>query len=126
DAALAEPAGPVVPRTEPMRVIGGAGEIGNEVAAEINSGGDGARLGTTEAGQLSPEERAIILDAQALQLRGTAYRLKGRNAEARQALEQAGRQAVSVRQGRVVSIIRLRSQILAESGAAFEGSGDAA
>ncbi|WP_245612125.1 CHAT domain-containing protein [Sphingomonas changbaiensis] len=126
DAALAELDRPVVPLTEPMRVIGGAVEIGNDVAAEINSGTASERLGTTEAGQLTPEERAIILDAQALQLRGTVYRLKGRNAEALPLLEEALRQAQSVRQGRVVSIIRLRSQILAETGAALEGSGNAA
>jgi hypothetical protein len=82
DAALAELDRPVTPLTEPMLVIGGAVEIGNDVAAEINSGAASERLGTTEAGQLTPEERAIILDAQALQLRGTVYRLNGRNAEA--------------------------------------------
>lgn len=125
-AALSELDRPVVPLTESMRVIGGAVEIGNDVAAEINSGTGSARLGTTEAGQLTPEERAIILDAQALQLRGTIFRLQGRHAEALQALETAGRQAISVRQGRVVSILRLRSQILAETAAALEASGDMA
>jgi CHAT domain-containing protein len=124
-AALAELDKPVTPLTQPMRVIGGAVEIGNEVAAEINSGTGSERLGTTEAGQLTPEERAIILEAQALQLRGTVYRLQGRNAEARQALEQALAQALSVREGRVVSIIRLRSQILSEIGATLEAAGDA-
>jgi CHAT domain-containing protein len=126
DAALAELDKPVVPLSQPMLVIGGAVEIGNDVAAEINSGTASERLGTTEAGQLTPEERAIILDAQALQLRGTVYRLDGRNAEALKALEDALHQAESVRQGRVVSIIRLRSQILAETGATLEASGDAA
>jgi CHAT domain-containing protein len=126
DAALAELDRPVVPLTEPMLVIGGAVEIGNDVAAEINSGAASERLGTTEAGQLTPEERAIILDAQALQLRGTVYRLEGRNGEALTALQEALRQAESVRQGRVVSIIRLRSQFLAETGAALEASGDVA
>lgn len=126
DAALAELDRPVTPLDEPMRVIGGAVEIGNEVAAHINAGATGgARLGTTEAGQLTPEERSVILDAQALQLRGTVFRLKGDNAQASAALETANRQALSVRDGRVVSIVRLRSQILAESAAAAEASGDA-
>lgn len=125
DEALAELDRPVAPLAEPMRVIGGAVEIGNEVAAEINSGAPGAeRLGATEASQLTPEERAIILDAQALQLRGTVDRLKGRYAEARDALQRAGDQALSVRRGRVVSIIRLRSQILAELAASLEALGD--
>ncbi|MCV4566638.1 hypothetical protein OFB72_29225, partial [Escherichia coli] len=70
DDALVELDRPVVPLLQPMRVIGGAVEIGNEVAAEINSGApDGVRLGTTEASQLTPDERAVIIDAQALQLR---------------------------------------------------------
>jgi CHAT domain-containing protein len=126
DEALKELDRPVVPLSQPMLVIGGAVEIGNDVAAEINSGTASERLGTTEAGQLTPEERAIILDAQALQLRGTVYRLQGRNADALKALEESLRQAESVRRGRVVSIIRLRSQILAETGAALEASGNPA
>jgi CHAT domain-containing protein len=125
DEALVELDRPVVPLLQPMRVIGGAVEIGNEVAAEINSGApDGVRLGTTEASQLTPDERAVIIDAQALQLRGTVYRLKGRYAEARDLLQRAGDQALSVRRGRVVSIIRLRSQILAELAASLEALGD--
>lgn len=126
DAALAALDAPVTPLTEPMRVIGGAVEIGNQVAAQINSGSVRERLGTTEAGQLSPEERAVILDAQALQLRGTILRLEGKHSQAREALEQAANQALSVRSGRVVSIVRLRSQILAESAAAFEAEGNVA
>ena len=125
DAALVELDRAVVPLTEPMQVIGGAVEIGNQVAAEINAAGR-ERLGSSEAGQLTPEERAVILDAQAMQLRGTALRLKGRNAEALTALERAGQQALSVRSGRVVSIVRLRSQILAEAAAVLEAQGDVA
>lgn len=125
--ALAELDRPVAPLDEPMQVVGGSVEIGRQVAAEINAGATGGRrLGTTEAGQLTPEERALILDAQAQQLRGTVYRLQGRTGEALAVLEEAARQALSVRSGRIVSIVRLRSQILAESAAAFEASGDAA
>jgi CHAT domain-containing protein len=126
DAAIAELDRAVTPLSEPMRVIGGAVEIGNQVAAEINSGPGNEQLGTTEAGQLTPEERAVILDAQALQLRGTVMRLRGDNARARDLLENAMRQAMSVRSGRVISIVRLRSQILAESAATLEAQGDAA
>jgi len=126
DEALAALDSPVPALTEPMRVIGGAVEIGNQVAAQINSGSVQERLGTTESGQLSPEERAVILDAQALQLRGTVFRLRGQHAQAREALEKAAEQALSVRSGRVISIVRLRSQILAEGAAAFEAEGNIA
>ncbi len=124
DAALAELDQPVTPLVEPMRVIGGAVEIGTQVAAEINAAPGAEQLGTTEAGQLTPEERAVILDAQALQLRGTVARLSGQNAPAGALLDQALGQVMSVRSGRVVSIMRLRSQILAESAAVLEAQGD--
>jgi CHAT domain-containing protein len=126
DAALAELDRAVTPLAEPMRVIGGAVEIGSQVAAEINSAPGAEQLGTTEAGQLTPEERAVILDAQAMQLRGTVLRLQGRQAEARALLDRAMQQAMSVRGGRVISIVRLRSQILAEAAAAAEAQGDQA
>lgn len=125
DEALALLDRPVVPLPQGMRVIGGAIEIGRQVAAEINAGEPtGERLGSSEAGTLTPEERAVILDAQALQLRGTVLRLQGQYGPARAALERAGTQAISVRDGRVVSIIRLRAQILAETAAAAEAEGD--
>jgi CHAT domain-containing protein len=127
DQAVLELDRPVPPLDEPMRVIGGAVEIGNRVAAEINAGATASeQLGSTEAGQLSPEERAVILDAQAMQLRGTILRLQGRHADAREMLDRAGEQALSVRNGRVVSILRLRAQILAEAGAAYEAQGEMA
>ena len=124
DDALVELDRKVPPVDEPMRVIGGAVEIGNQVAAQINAGATRERLGTTEAGQLSAEERAVLIDAQAMQLRGTAFRLKGDYARAEQLLDAADAKAVSVRNGRVISIVRLRAQILAESAAAHEGAGD--
>ena len=125
DAALAALDRPVAALTESQPVIGGAVEIDRQVSAEINSGLPNAqRLGGTEQGSLSPEERAVILDAQASQLRGTALRLKGQPAEARVALEKALKDAVSIRDGRVVSIIRLRAQILSEIAAVLEDQGD--
>ncbi|ODU21028.1 MAG: CHAT domain-containing protein [Sphingomonas sp. SCN 67-18] len=125
DAALAVLDRPVVALAESQAVIGGAIEIDRQIAAEINSGLPNAqRLGGTEQGSLSPEERAVILDAQALQLRGTALRLKGQPGEARAALEKALKDAVSIRDGRVISIIRLRAQILSEIAAAQEAEGD--
>jgi len=116
---------PMLPLPDAMRVIGGSIEIGRQVAAEINAGAPvGERLGTDEAATLTPEERATILDAQALQLRGTVLRLQGDTDGARRALETAEEQAIAVRDGRVVSIIRLRTQILAERAATAEAAGD--
>lgn len=125
DAALGVLDRRVQPLPQPMRVIGGAIEIGSRVAAEINAGGAaGERLGSTEGGALTPEERAALLDAQALQLRGTVLRLQGSHAPARAALEASNAQALAVRSGRVVSITRLRAQILAEIAATLEAEGD--
>ncbi len=102
-------------------------EIGAQVAAEINSGLPvGQRLGATESSSLTPDERAKFLDAQAQQLRGTLLRLTGKPADGRVLLEQALADVLEVRDGRVVSVIRLRGQILTEMGLAFEASGDLA
>ncbi len=94
------------------------------IAGRIN--GDG-RLGTllnlVDDRKLSPQERAIIIDAQAKQLSATAKRLNGEFEGAQTSLLEALNQAVSVRDGRVVSIIRLRAQILAELGLVSEQLG---
>lgn len=127
DEALAKIDQPVTPMPEQFRLPQSAIEIGAQVAAEINSGLPvGQRLGATESTSLTPEERAKFLDAQALQLRGTLLRLKGRPAEGRQSLETALADVLQVRDGRVVSVIRLRAQILAETGLALEDEGDKA
>ncbi len=127
EAALGELDTPVAPLEAGLRLPGSAIEIGKQVAAEINSGLPAAeRLGATESASLSPDERALILDAQALQIRGTLLRLKGQPDAARPLLDRAMTQAISVRDGRVLSITRLRAQILAETGLAMEGLGDVA
>ncbi|WP_245648843.1 CHAT domain-containing tetratricopeptide repeat protein [Sphingomonas sanxanigenens] len=118
---------PMAQMDDPIPVRGSAIEIGADVAAEINSGLPVAqRLGATESTALTPVERAAILDAQAGQLRGTIWRLQGRPAEARTALEQALTDAVAVREGRIVSITRLRAQILAEIALSEEAGGNVA
>jgi CHAT domain-containing protein len=118
---------PVAPIVRPVRLPNSAIEIGSQVAAEINSGIPvGQRLGATEASALTPEERSVFLDAQALQLRGTLLRLSGKPAEGRAALEKAYNDVIEVRDGRVISVIRLRSQILAETGLALEQENDVA
>ncbi|WP_293883134.1 CHAT domain-containing protein [Sphingomonas sp.] len=125
EAALAVLDRPVAPVGQAIGQPGSAIEIGAQVAAEINSGVPVAqRLGATDSSTLTPDERAQIIDAQALQIRGTLSRLEGKPVEARAALDKAMVQAVSVRDGRVLSITRLRAQILAETGLALEASGD--
>lgn len=123
--ALARIEQPVTPLERQVRLPNSAIEIGAQVAAEINAGLPAAqRLGATESSALTPEERSIFLDAQALQLKGTLLRLTGRPAEGQAALDQAMNDVLAVRDGRVVSVIRLRSQILAETALAIEEQGN--
>jgi CHAT domain-containing protein len=125
DEALARLDQPVSPIQRTRQLPGSAIEIGVQVAAEINNGLPIAqRLGATESSALTIEERAIFLDAQAMQLRGTLLRLKGQPAQARSLFEQSMSDVLAVRDGRVLSVIRLRSQILAEMGLALEDEGD--
>ena len=69
------------------------------------------KLGQQLAGdtdELSPAEKAVILDGQALQLRGTSLRLKGDLAQATDALKQADSKLQAVRDGRVESVAWMR------------------
>jgi CHAT domain-containing protein len=121
DDALTRLNEPVAPIEVAKRLPGSAIEIGAQVAAEINSGVPiNQRLGATEATALTPEERARFLDAQALQLRGTLLRLKGQPDDSGPLFDQATSEILAIRDGRVVSVVRLRSQILAEAGLALE------
>lgn len=71
-------------------------------------------MGLIDDLKLTSDERAILLDAQAEQLKGSALRLLGRNDEARAAITNALARSVAVRNGRVVSIVRMRAQMLTE------------
>lgn len=64
--------------------------------------------------KLTDDEREQIIDAQALQLIGTAQRIQGDVDTAQLSLTTAYNRAVAVRDGRVQSITRLRAQILSE------------
>lgn len=111
----------------PIAVIGvGAGvEITPPLSAEINSSLPTARrLGATQSASLSPEERASILDSQALQLAATIQRLQGKPEPARALLVKALADAAAIREGRVTSITRLRAQIMAETALTHEDQGD--
>ncbi len=114
----------ILPGDNPQ-LANGMIEIGVQLAAEINAGVPLAqRVDPSGSAALTPEERAIFLDAQALQIRGTLLRLLGKPDESRAALEKAGHDVLAVRDGRVVSVIRLRSQILAETALSTEAVGD--
>jgi len=104
---------------------GGAVEIDARTAAAMNSGTqDAAASGLGQDTKLTVAERAAIIDAQAMQLRGTALRLLGKPAEARALLTKALADAVAIRDGRVTSITRLRAQLLAEIALTHEAQGN--
>ncbi|HKT85530.1 MAG TPA: CHAT domain-containing tetratricopeptide repeat protein [Novosphingobium sp.] len=110
-----------VPVFEPIPASGEAVSIDKRTAAGLNAAA-GTNL-TALLGQptrLPPQDRAAIIDAQALQLRGTALRLQGKPDEARQALALAYDSALKVQGGRVISIARLRAQILTELALGYE------
>ena len=99
--------------------------IGDQIAAEINgSNVNLASLGVKQETSLTPDERAAIIDAQALQLRGTILRLQGKPDEGRSSMTRALNDAIKIRDGRVVSIARLRAQILTEMALAEEDKGN--
>ena len=106
-------------------LAGGAVEIDAMAAAEMNSGAqDAAGGGLGRDTKLTVAERAAIIDAQAMQLHGTALRLLGRPEEARALLTKALAGAVAIRDGRVSSITRLRAQLLAEIALTHEAQGN--
>ena len=118
---------PVAPIPPPVKLPGSAIEIGAQVAAEINAGMPvSQRIGATDIASLTPDERASFLDAQAKSIEGTLLRLTGQPAQGRALLEQAQSSMTEIRNGRVVSIIRLRSQVTAEIGLALEDEGNQA
>ncbi|HEX8058651.1 MAG TPA: tetratricopeptide repeat protein, partial [Novosphingobium sp.] len=121
--AAAVLARPVVPIGE--LGAGTSVEITAPLSAEINSSLPAAqRMGGTQSATLSDEERAAILNAQALQLSATILRLQGKPTEARTMLVKALADATAIREGRVTSITRLRAQIMAETALTHEDQGD--
>jgi len=118
---------PIPPLTTGVTVSGDAVTLTPQIVAGVNSG-DNARVirQSNDRERLSPLERAQIIDAQATHLLGTVERLRG-NAQAAKTAQLKGlTDAIAVREGRVTSIIRLRSQMLGELALAEEASGDKA
>ncbi len=89
-----------------------AAEQGNAISAASNA--------------LTTLERAQLLDAQAAYLRATAVRTQGRPAEAAILLEKAYADLLNVRDGRIASVLWLRSQMLGELAETRERTGDVA
>ncbi len=77
--------------------------------------------GVSEA--LLPEEKADILDGQALQLRGSALRLENKETEAAASFAQANEKLAGVRGGNVSSVVWMRAQILGDRAAVAEQGG---
>ena len=100
-------------------------EISDPISSRINgSARSRSLLSFVDETKLSDRERAEIIDAQALQLLGTAQRINGDRKTARNSLTSAYNRAVTVRDGRVTSITRLRVQILSELALLAEAEGD--
>ncbi|MEH6788994.1 MAG: CHAT domain-containing protein [Parasphingorhabdus sp.] len=99
-------------------------EITAPISMRINGNAQTRNLlGFVDETKLSVTERAEIIDAQALQLLGTAQRLTGDQTAARTSLISAYNRSVAVRDGRVTSITRLRAQTLAELSLLAEAAG---
>lgn len=118
---------PIPPLTSGVTMAGGAVTLSPQAVAAVNSGGNARAVRqTADRERLSPFERAQIIDAQATHLLGTVERLRGNPQAAKTAQLKGLSDAIAVREGRVTSIIRLRSQMLGELALADEALGDAA
>lgn len=102
------------------------GFIDRPIAQRLNTDDEAiARLSGVDS-RLTPGEKAQMLDAQALYLRGAALRATGRLSEAKTALNGALAAFAAVRGGRVTSSAWLRAASLTELSAIAEREGRAA
>jgi CHAT domain-containing protein len=99
--------------------------IDRPIAGRLSAESPGASRLRGQEG-LTQEDKAQILDGQALQLRGTILRLRQRDAEAVAPFNQALDQLVAIRGGRIAATLWLRAQILGELAGIAEGRGDRA
>lgn len=114
DTALAELAKPVAPIAGANDTSLSEGRISPALADQINRENTALnRMGIADT-RLRASERAAILDAQALQIKGIALRLVGRYGEARTTLEAATRGFAGVRGGRIASAAFMASETFAE------------
>ena len=125
DGAAAILQTPIPPLTDAVKIEDGAVTLTPEIAAGINSGANARAVRqASDRERLTPVERAQIIDAQATHLLGTVERLRGNPGAAKSAQLKGLTDAIAVREGRVTSIIRLRSQMLGELALAEEALGD--
>ncbi|MEJ2457089.1 MAG: CHAT domain-containing protein, partial [Novosphingobium sp.] len=102
----------------------GTVRIDRMTSAGLNASTHTAMAGLLgQPARLSPQERAAIIDAQGLQLRGTVLRLQGHAKQAHDTFARAYEDVVQVHDGRVISIYRLRGQILSEMALSYEADG---
>ena len=99
------------------------GFIDVPLAQRLNTDDAALRALGSGSAVLSPEERATILDGQALYLRGAALAVTGELVGAQAALLQAQRDLARVRGGRVLSILWLRAAVASELGRVAERNG---
>ncbi len=127
DGAAALLQAPIPPLSTGVTVSGDAVTLTPQIVAGVNSG-DNARVirQSNDRERLSPLERAQIIDAQTTHLLGTVERLRGNARIAKTAQIKGLTDALAVREGRVTSIIRLRSQMLGELALTDEALGDKA
>lgn len=97
-------------------------QIDNALSERLAAESGGAQVG----GRLTVAERIALLDAQGTYLRASALRLQGDLPAADVALRQAYGAILAVREGRVVSLLWLRAQILGELADQAESRGDVA
>ena len=103
------------------------GEVDAATAAALNNSTPLARqLNVNLNLSLTPAEKVAVLDAQALALRGHILRLQGRSADANLTLVNVLYRLDQIRSGQVVSLARLRAQVLTDQAALAEGAGEPA
>ncbi|MET0376063.1 MAG: CHAT domain-containing tetratricopeptide repeat protein, partial [Rhizorhabdus sp.] len=101
------------------------GEISGDIAEDLNrESKEMNNLGGALDGQLQPFERAQVLDAQALQLRGVAFRINKDYPKARASFDEAVNAMQSVREGKLNSTGWLRSNIQNELALVAEVEGN--
>ena len=124
-AALAELDKPLPTSKSASSAGGKAGlEIDAVAARQLNADSRfGQQLGA-QSDELLPAEKVEILDAQALQLRGSALRLSGDLAGAADALRRADAKVEAVRGGKVASVVWMRAQISGDLAAIAEEQGN--
>jgi CHAT domain-containing protein len=115
---------------QPVPAIAVSGSVNDLVidratAARLSAESPGAsRLRGSDG--LTEEDKAQILDGQALQLRGTILHLQGRDAEAVDPFNRALTELVAIRGGRIAATVWLRAQIHGDLAGLAERRGDRA